>query len=148
MVNYASVAYACGVFAWRGVFYCFYKDFDGVFSSAQIDYFKSLFYDVCGFGFFARVLSRSHEAVYESFDNVDACFAEALMLMASHAVGCGHGCQVEVSLESYIFDLNVFEAPFLEKFDFVWCCFLFLGHGVTVRASVFCRKRVLLVIRR
>jgi len=94
VVDDASVAYACGVFAWAAVFDGFDEDFDGVFARAEVDYFERLFDDVGGFGFFAAVLAGSHESVYDAFDDVDVCFAEALVFVSSHAVWCGHGCQV------------------------------------------------------
>ncbi len=56
-----------------------------------MDYFEGLFYEVGGSGFFACVFAWAHEAVYEAFYDVDAGFAEALMLMASHAVRQSHG---------------------------------------------------------
>ena len=92
MVDDASVADACGVFAWAAVFDGFDEDFYGVFARAEVDDFEGLFDDVGGFGFFAAVFAWSHEAVYEAFDDVDVCFAEALVLVSAHAVGCGHGC--------------------------------------------------------
>jgi len=60
---YSAVAYACGVFAWCAVFYGFDEDFYGVFSRAQVDYLERLLHEVGGFGFFACVFARSHEAV-------------------------------------------------------------------------------------
>ena len=92
MVDDSSVAYACCVFAWAAVFDCFDENFYGVFARAEVDDFEGLFDDVSGFGFFAAVFAWSHEAVYEAFDDVDVCFAEALVLVSAHAVGCGHGC--------------------------------------------------------
>ena len=56
-----------------------------------MDYFERLFYEVGGAGFFACVFAWAHEAVYESFYDVDVCFAEALVLVASHAMGQRHG---------------------------------------------------------
>jgi hypothetical protein len=57
-----------------------------------VDYFERVLYYVCGSGFLTCVFAWAHEAVYESFDDVYSCFAEALMLVASHAVWQGHGC--------------------------------------------------------
>jgi hypothetical protein len=63
------------------------EDFHGVFSCAQVDYFERLLNKVGGAGFFACVFAWAHEAVYEAFYDVDAGFAEALVFVASHAVG-------------------------------------------------------------
>ncbi len=119
MINYASVADACGIFAGATVFDGFNEDFDRILARAEVDDFERLFNDVGGFCFFAAVLAGSHEVVYEAFNYVDVCFTETLMLMPSHAMGCGHGCEVQVSLQAYIFDFGVFEAPLLEKFNLV-----------------------------
>jgi hypothetical protein len=62
-----------------------------------VDYFERLFDEVGGAGFFACVFAWAHEAVYEAFYDVYSCFAEALMLMASHAVWQRHGCEVYVA---------------------------------------------------
>ena len=97
MVDDSAVADSRGVFAWAAVFYCFDEDFDWVFSGAYADYFEGFFDDVGGFGFFAAVFAWAHESVYEAFDYVEVCFFEALVFVASHAVGCGHGCEVEVA---------------------------------------------------
>jgi len=98
VVDGSAVAEACGVFCWRAVFHGLNEDFHGVFSGAQVDYFERLFYEVGGAGFFAGVFAWAHEAVYEAFYDVDAGFAEALVFVASHAVGQGHGRQVYVAL--------------------------------------------------
>lgn len=97
MVDDSTVAEAGGVFCWRRVFYCLYKDFYGVFSCAYVDYFECVFNHVGGAGFFACVFAWAHEAVDESFYNVYAGFAEALVLVASHAVRQSHGRQVNVA---------------------------------------------------
>ena len=94
MIDDASVADSCGVFAWAAVFDGFHKDFDGVFARAEVDDFKRLLHYVRGLCFFAAVLARSHEVVYEAFDDVDARLAKTLMLMTSHTVGCSHWCKV------------------------------------------------------
>ena len=94
VVDDASVADACRVLAWRAVFDGFDEDFYGVFARAEVDDFECCFDDVGGFGFFAAVFAWSHESVYEAFDDVDVCFSEALVFVASHAVRCCHGCQV------------------------------------------------------
>ena len=94
MIDDASVAYACGIFARAAVFDGFHEYFDRILASAEVDDFECLFDDVCGFCFFAAVFARSHEVVYEAFNNVDVCFTETLMLMPSHAMRCGHGCEV------------------------------------------------------
>jgi hypothetical protein len=74
-----------------------------------------VFHHVSGSGFFACVFAWAHEAVYESFYDVYACFAEALVLVASHAVRQGHGCQVYVALQAGVFNGYVVESPFLEE---------------------------------
>jgi hypothetical protein len=57
-----------------------------------MDYLERLFYEVGGSGFFACVFAWAHKAVYEALYDVDMGFAEALVLVASHAVWQGHGC--------------------------------------------------------
>ena len=92
MIDDASVADACSIFAWAAVFYGFNEDFDGVLARTEVDDFERLFDDVSGFCLFAAVLAGAHEVVYEALHGVDVCFTETLMLMPSHAVGCGHWC--------------------------------------------------------
>jgi len=87
VVDDSAVAEACGVFGWCAVFYCLNEDFYGIFSCAQMDYFERLLYYVGGSGFFACVFAWAHKTVYEAFYDIHSCFAEALMLVASHAVG-------------------------------------------------------------
>ena len=115
MVDDSTVAEACGVFCRRAVFYCLHEDFYGVFSCAYVDYFKSVFNHVGGAGFFACVFAWAHEAVYESFYDVYSCFAKPLVLVASHAVWQGHGGQVYVALQAWVFNGYVVESPFLEE---------------------------------
>ena len=97
MIDDSTVAEPRCVFCGCAVFYGLHEDFYGVFSCAYIDYLESVLHHVCGSGFFARVFSWSHEAVYEPFYDVYACFAEALVFVASHAVGQCHGRQVYVA---------------------------------------------------
>ena len=94
MIDDSTVANACGVFAWRAVFDCADKNFNWVFAGAEIDNFESLFDDVSRFGFFAAVLAWAHHVVYEALNNVDVGFAESLVFVAAHAVGCDHWGQV------------------------------------------------------
>jgi len=98
VVDGSAVAEAGGVLCWRAVFYGLNEDFHWVFPGAQVDYFERLFHEVGGAGFFACVFAWAHEAVYETFYDVDACFAEALVLVASHAVWQRHWRQVYVAL--------------------------------------------------
>src|SRR5919108_6236853 len=122
MVDDSTIYYASRVLIWRRVLDCPYQQLDRVLASFNVYDFKRCFDYVehlCLLsthpaGVLCIFLSKVHQLVCQTLDDIDLCFLQPLMLMPAKCDWDDGRLEVNDRFESGIIYLDIDHVPLME----------------------------------
>src|ERR671925_720142 len=125
MVDDSTIYYASRVLIWRRVLDCPYQQLDRVLASFNVydfkcclDYVKHLcLLSTHPAGVLSIFLSKVHQFVCQTLDDIDFCFLQALMLVPAKRDRDDSRLKINDRFEAWVFYLDIDHVPLAEQLD-------------------------------